>query len=61
MTEDTGKTFSQADLLEEQIKEREQTNPDSPMLAFMRTQLASMRRQERQKAGLERSRENPCM
>lgn len=52
--------YSQADLLDEQIKRLEVENPDSPMLDFMRTQRNSIRRQERQKAGLERPWPNPC-
>lgn len=51
---------TQADLLDKQIKELEVENPDSPTLAFMKTQRDYLRRVERQFAGLERERPNPC-
>ncbi len=56
MREDIGKPKdrSQADLLEERIARLEKRNPQALILFLHRTQLDSLRRQERQRAGLER-------
>jgi hypothetical protein len=58
MTEETGKpkTFSQLDQLEKEITTLEKRNPHALILSLHWTQLNSLRRQEQQKAGLERSR-----
>lgn len=58
---DKPKGRSQAELLDERIEAMKAGSPDSPMLIHLITQRNSIRRQERQKAGLERPWPNPCM